>query len=280
MVTNIINLGGANTRIGEDILARDGGVLRKRGELIYSAGEQWGRAFKGVGQHSTGLTFRPPPSVSRFPGGIKYAGIGAETSPAGYGSADSGSGFYLRLDRAREDVYYTMSARFCIVGQDPGSIDQFHLYNDTQNADNTDRSYAHWGFFKTATDGISLGPGKWRITGDAPGPTYATQPYIDVPNSNYFPGDNENKMDSTYVAASFFHAKNMSESHYGHFQIGGQSFDLRGLGGGYAKVKVQAGTVPFQLGLNFGMSFANTLPGKSGGFILERLEITVGDELA
>lgn len=257
-------------RIPEDILSRDGGVLRRRGRLLFQYDHTTG--FPNVRQHYGGVTPRNPISMGGYPKGLIVTGRG--TAADGYGSQSNGAGIYKNMDRFQEDVWYTVSGRFAMIGEEAGAVTDFGLHMDTQGWDETvsRRNYpqVHW----------DSGARKWKIRGGGV--------WHDIPGATYFPGFNENKFQEFFVAFSFKLAKSTpTQPHpayfgeYGHFQIAGQSFDLRGLGAAWANYAPQIGTPEdsFAGGYNIGVSAATPLPGKVGGFSINRLEVSVGDVL-
>jgi hypothetical protein len=263
--------GGGGVRVPEDILTTDNPLspLRKRGRLLYSGGPENG--FPGLGQHFNGSgQARPAPSVNGRSGGLIFAGMGAEAD--GYGDWDAGGGAYLRLARDVENVWYTFSGRLAFVGQEPGAVNGLKFYMDTQNWAGDKRAYPR------VRRSTSLP--KWYISGDnTDDPATETHPSIEIPDSAELLGDNEAKGGDVFWAFSFFHASDITQSRYGHFQYGGKIHDLRGLGGGYSRHPIQGAPVPFDGGLNFGFGYETPLPGKWGGICINRMEVTVGDVL-
>lgn len=276
-----LNGGASDVRIGEDILAADGGILKRRGRLIYSGDAR--RGFPGLGQHFTGTgQARLAVSPSIRPPGLAYSGIGKEAD--GYGAADANAGGYLRLGRDIESAWYVFSGRIVYIGQTPAAISDPFFYCDTQAWDDADRS-----FFQITKSG-----GAWKVRANDHTfkPSAATR----------FPGWNENKYDETYWALSVrigktSEANTASFGQYGHFQFAGQSVDLRNLGGGWSQEPPQAGAAytpgtfnppsganpavnsSFAGGLNFGFGVTTPEAGIWGGFVITRMEITVGAAL-
>ncbi|MBF4549226.1 hypothetical protein [Pseudoclavibacter sp. VKM Ac-2888] len=261
--------GGGTTRIPEDILAEDGGVLVRRGRLLFQYDHTTG--FPLVRQHYENVWPRNPLSIGGYPKGLIVTGRGAAAD--GYGSRNSGAAMYLNHDRFQEGTWFTLSGRFSLMGETAGAVAGFGAHMDMQAWDDTRRAYPKVHFDDTRR--------QWEIQTNQ-------GTYVDVPGATYFPGFNEQKFDNTYIAFSFRSEKSTpAQPHpatfgsYGHLQIGGRSFDLRGLGAGWSNYAPQVGTPEdsFAGGQNYGFSASTPLPGQIGGFVLTRMEVTVGDVL-
>lgn len=269
--------GSSSTRIAEDVLADQGGVVRKRGTV--SIHQHMGNGFDLARQHMDQNTHRPAPSIGDYPAGLWLTGTGAETD--GYGSLDSGSGTYFNMDRAREDIYVTQSWWWAPMGP-AGAIDKLTFYQDTEGWRNSRRSYF-------AVE-LNLLTRELRIRPDGPNVSVAggnagvsLLVATDVP----VPEWNDNKFDNTYCSLTTWVGKSSSSGtdfgRYVSFQIGSTVYDLRGAGGGSAAYTLSSISQPgsgFAGGRNPGLGVSTPTPGVSGGVCLFRFVETFGDSIA
>ncbi len=300
-----VSVGGGDGRtvIAEDILHSDDPTaplanrmspLKRRGPVVWSGSPESG--WSGLGQHF----LRSAPLPNARSGGLYVGGRGAESD--GYGSDDSGSGIFLRRDRFREaappnGVVYTMSGVYTCQYQDVGPVtdgavtytamagDALTFYFDTQsysNGSDIDR-----GFYRVAWTGKTA---QWSIRNNAGNFVPISATNVDthvVEYANARIGGNQNKESAGYFAVSIVvYPTNpvdpsVGMGTYGHFQIAGRSWDLRLLNAGYSQNAPQAGDQgnTFAGGLNIGLGISNQLASLWGGITIERLELTVGDEL-
>ena len=221
MVTSLIPLGGgrgSEVVVAEDILAKDGGVIVKRGAL--SVHETFENGYGLIRQHHNGYSPRPAPSLGAYPRGLWVQGVGKEAD--NYGSDDSGGGVYINLDRAHEGAYHTQSWWWGIKSQTPDSTGTVTFYQDTEGWGSLLRS-----FF---TVRVTLATGVVEVQGN--------NGFITLPDTAPLPGWNDNKYDRTYCSLTTFIGKSTDTGtlfgRYTAFQIGSKVFDLRATGG-YAK---------------------------------------------
>jgi hypothetical protein len=294
---------GGTTRVPEDILKADNPAspLVKRGRLLWRGDAE--RGFPGLAQHYSGAP-RPVATPNGRSGALEVLAVGQESD--GYGSADDGSGLFLRLSRDVEaGAVVTVSGRLTPMFQDVGtqtqgsvtfttpSVDQISFFLDTQAWDDSDRGFMRWYWAAKS--------GQWPIGGDDttyPGPAGGSSPPVPIPGAQWQLGGNQNKESSFYFAYSAvlnttapvavpWEPANAGQpgvgmGGYGHFQIAGQVYDLRGLGAGYKRHTPQSGDIgnSFRGGMNPGVGFSTPYAGLWAGIGLERMEVTVGDVLA
>lgn len=269
MTTTLIPLGGGgasgSVTVAEDILANEGGVIRKRGAL--SIHQTFENGFGLIRQHHDQYSPRPAPSLGAYPRGLWVQGVGAESD--GYGSADAGGGVYINLDRAREGVYVTQSWWWGIKSQTKDSIGTVTFYQDTEGWGSLLRSYY--------MARVNLATGAVEVEGN--------NGVITLADTAPVPGWNDNKYDRTYTSLTTFIGKSTDTGnlfgHYAAFQIGSKVFDLRGIGG-YAKHDPSPIAQPgssFSGGRNPGMAYTTPVAGLSGGIVIYEMLETIGDSI-
>lgn len=272
------NLPGGSSdspRFAEDILADQGGVIRKRGavSIVQDSSNGYSQMRQHFGQH----THRPSPSDGAYPDSLWMVGMGAETD--GYGSLDSGGGTYINLDRSREGVYVTQSWWWHIMAPQDGAVGVVQFHEDSEGWRSVRRNY-----FSVE---LNLGTKELRLRPDgtdmtSPNGNAGVQRLVatDVP----VPGWNDNKFDSTYTSLTTYigpsTATGEAFGHYVAFQIGSTVYDLRGAGGGsaaYPPSQVSQPGSSFSGGRNPGISYTTPLPGVWGGIGVHRMVETIGD---
>lgn len=156
--------------------------------------------------------------------------------------------------------YFSYSTYLSLgIGGFNGTWAAFMLYIDTQEVDNSQRS-----FFKLQCE-IKASPdfNRWRIRGDGGDLDWKV-----VPNTEHvWMGDNDNKQNFGYVRLSIDKHANGGLGGYKECQIGRQTFDLSGLGGGSSLEAPQADSnniTQFNDGFNIGLGLSRN-PDIAGG---------------
>lgn len=273
-----IEVGGNPPAAAEDILSKDGGIIKRRGPVTNV--QNVANGFYGFRQHMNGQGgCRPAPSIGGYPRGLLIGGIGQETG--GYGSQNSGGGTYINMDRARESAWVTDSFNFALFAQSGADnpIGDIKIYCDTQAWDDARRSYFEVKLDLAAkTISIMGSDGLYKL----------------VDGNAHLPGFNQNKFNRTYCSFTYWPGPTGSSQidfgKYGAFQIGGKTYDLRGLGAGSASYAPQVGSgagwafgsealESFAGGRNPGFSVATPVAGKWAGIVLYDWQETIGDTL-
>lgn len=270
MITSTRLGGGGSTRIAEDVLADKGGVLLRRGPLLFQDSPENG--FPDWRQHHEFKSPRNPNYVGQYPRALRVTGRGAAAD--GYGSLASGAAVYKNMSRARENEWVTFSLVLSLEGESAGCIENLGIHQDSQGSDNARRNYPKVKFNFAAS--------QWQVVTNQ-------GTYIDIPGATFFGGFNELKRNQFYFSLGFYYATSTpSQPHpapfgqIGFLQAAGKVYDLRGLGSNWGNYPPQVGTPEdsFATGQNFGVGGDTPLPGKVGGFNIHRAEVTYGDELA
>lgn len=233
----------------------------KEGLVIYQS--DFDHGFDGWTDHWGG--FRPMPIVS-LTDEIQNSGkrslmlsTGEEANPIA-GDPASAPAVFKRLTRHDEYRYHTFSGWFAVgVGGFDGTWQAFQLIFDTQKWDNSGRS-----FFKLqCTNAVSPNVSRWQIRNNAGG-----ENYINVPGSfDLFAGQNENKLNMTYVRLTVDLQANAGTGGYQSMQVGPKVIDLSGLGGGGAFEPPQASSFEiddFRGGHNLGLYVARNQTATGG----------------
>lgn len=276
-------LAGASTQM--DILAAEGGKLRRRGKVLFSD------TFSGVEgefhhwrDHQGARAPKVPVGLSNYPPGLL---LSTAAVPYETGRADSETSTYKNLSRFRDTGVVSFSGFFAHAGSAGASagsrevaFSSWQLGIDTQTWSTQDGTGATRGFYKLIySDSSTSNDPAWYISNDA-GDT------VIIPGSRgVTAGENEVKWNRNYCRLTVDLSANGGLGGYLEAQINHKVFDLTVLGAGRGMQNPQTGSAmaSYSGGLNFGISlvrstrYPNAIQNR---LVANHLTATVGDEKA
>lgn len=228
-----------------DILGREGGLLAKRGKVLFHTDFSSGE-LEGWRQHFNGFEPRPPVGLTSYPtrNGAYAMMISTGDIPYNANDRSNGSGTYKNLSLYRSTGVVSFSGWTTVrsgIGTQAQSTEldgrawrSWQFMMDIQRWGSTSRSFPSISLIEPSG---STTP-QWYIRGD-------DNTYIAIPDSaGLFSGENENKFNWDYWRLSWDLDANDGLGGYLEFQINDRVFDLRNLGGGSAEHDPQEG-LPF-----------------------------------
>ncbi|AXQ62862.1 hypothetical protein SEA_ANGELIQUE_31 [Gordonia phage Angelique] len=264
-----------------DRLARDGGLVRRRGPVLFHS--TFDDGFDGWRDHYGAFEPRPPIGLTSYPvmAGKHALKISTGDVPYRANAISNGSGTYKNLSQYHGvSGLVSLSAWLCVgSGVDSYAWGNFGLGFDIQKWDNSTR-----GFFKATCVNPSTGEDdrRWVLTNDS-------DSYVTIPNSGdsvgVTSGQNENKFNFDYVRLTVDLAAASGLGGYHELQVNNRVFDLRGLGAGRGAQTPQAGTpsADYRGGFNAGLFLARSgkYPERYPSWLVaDEIVCTVDDERA
>lgn len=232
---------------------RDGGGL-----VIYRSNFDAG--FDGWTDHWD--NFRPGPIVSltNHAQHVGQRSLMLSTSEGPYVSGDwsNNTSTFKRMAIYRDFRFHSFSAYLATgIGGYSSSLGSYYLYIDTQEFDNSQRSFYQVQYEARPNPDFN----RWQIRNDA-----AT--FVTVPGSEHKAlGDNDNKNGFQYVRLTIDKEANGGLGGYHALQVNKFEFDLTGLGAGSALEPPQASgelIAEFNGGFNIGLGLSRN-NGVAGG---------------
>lgn len=279
----------------EDIFAEEGGLLKKRGKVMYAHDFRSGYGGWNPVHNATGGEHpRSPLSIVNYP--ARALRLSAPGPSLGQGTSTDA---ILRLERPRaltgltDGAVVSMSFRYAIFGEYTTSIgstseidrpilESLGFGIDTQSWDNTERQ------FFTALAKFSdtdVNAETWQLRGSRPNTSTAIQ-FVNAPAGRgavgLINGQNENKYNQGYGRITCRYGTNPD---YLEMQLGGRTVDLRGItavnepiqfGATNTQANFRGGFNPF-FSVKLRTDIASAL---AGGMFITDICVTYGDELA
>lgn len=185
---------------------------------------------------------------------------GEHASPVA-GDVSNTTAAFKRMAIYQDYRFHSFSAYLAMgIGGFNASWSSFSLFIDTQEVDNSQRSFYKFQCVIAGTPNYT----RWQIRGNG-----GESDFINVPGSEHkFIGNNDNKSGFAYVRATIDKQANGGLGGYHELQIGREIIDLTGLGGGSSHEEPQiidgSNITDFNDGFNIGFGLARNTDVEGG----------------